>query len=394
MLHKLINLSPDLKRLRDEGYEIEIKHSHLLINSIPYLNSKKEINKGTLVSELTIAGNKAGKPENRLVHFIGEYPCNKDGSQIAQIKHSSRDQRLADGIITNHSFSNKPTGGFSDYYQKMTSYIDIISGPAISIDNTLTARTFKVIESKESESVFQYIDTNSSRAEIIRISDKLKNHKVGIIGLGGTGSYILDLVSKSHVQEIHLFDGDKFFQHNAFRSPSAPSIEELNNTPSKVDYFRNMYSKIHKNIISHNEYIDSSNVHLLKDLNFIFICLDKSKIKVIIFKNLEGFGISFIDVGMGIEVVNDSLIGILRVTLSTNQKREHIKQNNRVPFSDSDADGAYTQNVQIAELNALNAALAVIKWKKLYGFYQDNEGEYFSTYTINVNTITSADYES
>ena len=66
-----------------------------------------------------------------------------------------------------------------------------------------------------------------------------------------------------------------------------------------------------------------------------------------IFKKLEEFGISFIDVGMGIEVVNDSLIGILRVTLSTNQKREHIRQNNRVPFSDSDADGAYTQNIQI-----------------------------------------------
>ena len=394
MLHKLINLSPDLKRLRDEGYEIEIKNSHLLLNSIPYLNSKKEINKGRLVSELTIAGDKAGRPQNHVVHFIGEYPCNKDGSAIVQIKHTSGDQKLAEGIVTNHSFSNKPSGGFSDYYQKMTSYIDIISGPARSIDNTLTAKTFKVVESMESESIFQYFDTNSSRAEIIRISDKLKNHKIGIIGLGGTGSYVIDMVSKTPVQEIHLFDGDKFLQHNAFRSPGAPSLEELNNTPSKVDHFKNMYSKIHKNIISHNEYIDSSNVHLLKDLDFIFICLDKSNIKKLIFDNLEEYGIPFVDVGMGIEVVDDSLIGILRVTLSTNQKRKHIRQNDRVPFSDNDADGAYTQNIQIAELNALNATMAVIKWKKFCGFYQDNEREYFSTYTIDVNMISSADYES
>lgn len=394
MSHRLINLSPDLKKLRDEGYEIEIKHAHLLLNGIPYLNSKKEIKKGTLVSELTVAGDKAGSPKNHVVHFIGEYPCNKDGSEITQIKHTSVNQKLAEGIVTNHSFSNKPKSGFHDYFKKMTSYIDIISGPAISTDISLTAKTFKVIESEEIESVFQYFDTNSSRAEIMRISDKLRNHKIGIVGLGGTGSYILDLVSKTPVQEIHLFDGDKFFQHNAFRSPGAPSIAELNKTPSKVNYFKVVYSNIHKNIFTHNEYIDSSNVYLLKELNFIFICLDKSNFKEMIFDNLEEFSIPFIDVGMGVEVVDESLLGILRLTLSTNQKREHIRQNDRVSFSDNDADVAYAQNIQIAELNALNATMAVIKWKKFCGFYKDNEGEYFSTYSINVNMMSNEDYES
>ncbi len=394
MSHKLINLSPDLKKLRDEGYEIEIKHTHLLLNSIPYLNSKKEIKKGTLVSELTIAGDKAGSPKNHVVHFIGEYPCNKDGSEITQIKHTSVNQKLAEGIVTNHSFSNKPKCGFPDYFKKMASYVDIISGPAISADNSLTAKTFKVIESEEQESVFQYFDTNSSRAEIIRISNKVRNHKIGIIGLGGTGSYILDMVSKTPVQEIHLFDGDKFLQHNAFRSPGAPSIAELNKTPSKVDYFKNTYSQIHKNIIAHNEFISSSNIHLLNELNFIFICLDKSNVKEIIFNHLEELGIPFVDVGMGVELVDESLIGILRLTLSTKQKREHIRQNDRVSFSDNDADVAYTQNIQIAELNALNATMAVIKWKKFCGFYQDNEREYFSAYSINVNMMSNADYES
>ena len=40
----------------------------------------------------------------------------------------------------------------------------------------------------------------------------------------------------------------------------------------------------------------------------------------------------------------------------------------------------YSHNIQIAELNALNAALAVIKWKKLAGFYVDLEGEHFTVY--------------
>jgi hypothetical protein len=38
---------------------------------------------------------------------------------------------------------------------------------------------------------------------------------------------------------------------------------------------------------------------------------------------------------------------------------------------------------------ALNAALAVVKWKKLFGFYADNEGEHFSTYTVDGNLLTS-----
>ena len=74
---------------------------------------------------------------------------------------------------------------------------------------------------------------------------------MGIVGLGGTGSYVLDLVSKTPVSEIHLFDGDKFYSHNAFRAPGAASIEELENVEYKTDRFANMYGKMRKGIVSH-----------------------------------------------------------------------------------------------------------------------------------------------
>ena len=53
-----------------------------------------------------------------------------------------------------------------------------------------------------------------------------------------------------------------------------------------------------------------------------------------------------------------------------------------IPFSDGAERNEYDKNIQIADLNALNAALAVIKWKKLLGFYIDQEHELYSTYTI------------
>ena len=78
--------------------------------------------------------------------------------------------------------------------------------------------------------------------------------KIAIIGLGGTGSYVLDLVAKTPVKEIHLFDGDTFLQHNAFRSPGAPSGEELRAKLPKVTYLKNAYGKMHTGIVAHPVY--------------------------------------------------------------------------------------------------------------------------------------------
>ena len=53
MSQQLINRSPDLKRLRDDGYNIEIRSNHLLIHDVPYVDSKREVQLGILASTLT-----------------------------------------------------------------------------------------------------------------------------------------------------------------------------------------------------------------------------------------------------------------------------------------------------------------------------------------------------
>ena len=42
-------------------------------------------------------------------------------------------------------------------------------------------------------------------------------------------------------------------------------------------------------------------------------------------------------------------------------------------------------------MNALNAVLAVIKWKKLRGFYRDLEREHHCTYTTDGNMLLNGD---
>jgi hypothetical protein len=390
MSQQLINRSPDLLRLRNEGYDIEIKHGHLLMKNIPYLTAEKAVKYGTLVSELTLAGDITTRPVTHVVFFVGAPPCDKDGLRLDKIINQSSQQHLAVDLIVDHLFSSKPAEGYANYYDKMTTYAVILFSPAATIDPTITATPFLLIEQSENESVFMYTDTASTRGGIAAITQKLEGLKIGIVGLGGTGSYVLDLVAKTPVDEIHLFDGDEFSQHNAFRSPGAPSKDDLVAKPTKLALLSKTYSRMHRHIISHDGYVDASNIESLRGMDYVFLCLDRGGPKKLIVEQLEGFGTPFIDVGMGVQIVDDSLLGIVRVTTSTSNQRAHVRDKGRISFVEGE-DNDYSRNIQIADLNALNAALAVIKWKKMCGFYMDLEKEFHTTYTIDGNVLTNED---
>src|ERR1700722_2824632 len=383
MSQKLISLNPDLKKLRDEGYEIEIKKGHLLVHHVPYVTSGRAVAFGVLVTPLgDLAGDKTTRPADHVIYFIGEHPCDKDGNLLQAIQHVSGKRLLAEDIEIDYSFSNKPANGYSDYYDKVDTYARIISAEARAIDPRVTAKTRGVITTEDDPTVvFNYLDTNSSRSQIEAISARLQNLKIGIIGLGGTGSYVLDFVAKTPVGEIHLFDEDTFLSHNAFRAPGAASIETLRAEPKKVAYLRGIYSKMHKFVVPHEYHVLASNLAELAQLSFVFIGMDHGTTKRVIIEALVRADIPFVDAGIGIEDVDGLLTGSARVTAVSAKKRDHVET--RISFSNPE-ENIYDKNVQIAEINALNAALAVIKWKKLFGVYHDLEKEHHFTYEINV----------
>jgi len=389
MLLAQINRSSDLKQLVDEGFEIEVKGGHLIVHHIPYVNTACEIKYGILITSLSLNNDVTIKPDTHIMGFMGEHPCNKDGSIIAAIHHSSPNQQVADSFVMNHTFSNKPPNGYLNYYHKVTQYEKIISAPAKSIDKTVTAQTFKVLECCEDESVFLYTDSNSSRANINQLNEKFKGQRIGIIGLGGTGSFVLDLIAKTPVDEILLFDGDEFLQHNAFRSPGAASVETLNNRMKKVEYYFSIYSQMRRGIKAFPEKVTELNIDLLRGLSYVFICIDSNSARSMIISKLREFGVTFIDVGLGVNVADENLVGTLRVTVGTPEKYDHIP--NRIGAAETD-DNEYATNIQIADLNAFNALMAVVKWKKLCGFYQDLKEEHNSTFTINTGQLIHEDY--
>ena len=101
-------------------------------------------------------------------------------------------------------------------------------------------------------------------------------------------------------------------------------------------------------------------------------------------------GIPFIDVGMGIELrQNNSLAGILRATLSEPERRDSFRS--RVSMADPGEDAEYDDNIQVADLNAFNALLAVLRWKMFYKFYDDFQDGLQLTFTTDTSMLLVED---
>lgn len=385
MSHALFSLNEDLRQLREAGYSVHRVGGFLVMREVPYVNAAREVRRGTIISDLCLSGDRTQKPEPHTVHFDGEFPCHAQGVQISAIGAGSAEVNLGNGLRSRHVFSSKPgPQGYSNYFEKMSTYASILAGPAAVLDPTATPRVYREPDPEE-ESVFNYIETASDRVGIGHLTARFKSHRIAVLGVGGTGAYVLDQVAKTPVAEIRIIDGDEFLQHNAFRAPGAPSIETLREVPKKVDYYADLYSKMHRGITAHAVAISAETIHLLDGVSFAFLCMDAGEAKRLAVEKLEAMGVSFIDVGMGLTLDGDSLGGILRVSTSTPDDRATLRS--RVSFTAGGADDVYATNIQVSDLNMLNAALAVIKWKKLVGFYRDLEDEVQSTYTTDGNQL-------
>lgn len=187
-----VSRSPHLQRLRDEGFDIEIRSGHLLVKHVPYVNAEKEVKYGVVVSELSTSGDVATKPSDHTAAFVGGVPCDNLGTPLSKIINTDQPFDVIEGLTAACRFSSKPPEGYPDYYAKMTAYVRMVGDYANVIDPTATAKTFPPIATTEGESVFRYADSASSRAGISAITSKLGLAKVAIVGLGGTGAYILD----------------------------------------------------------------------------------------------------------------------------------------------------------------------------------------------------------
>lgn len=365
-----IDRSDALRLLRDEGYSVFVENNFLVIDDIPYVDSNKTIAYGRLISVYPPASERVPCRDHR-AYFSGNPPCDQHGIPLNKVINNTNPTVHTQTLKSDMMFSAKPPSGYKDYHEKMTTYIELISGHARIIDPEATPKLHRIMPDRQETGVFNYPDTNSSRADIDILSNKLAHYRIGIIGLGGTGSYILDHIAKTPVAEIRLIDGDDFSTHNAFRTPGAANVDELNAQMKKVDYHKRHYDNMHQGITAHAQHITMDSLHLVDGLSFVFIAIDQGEVKKALFDYLDASDTPYIDVGMELErSENGPLFGRMRTTLFDDGDREQLRRS--VSFGTPD-DGLYGSNIQISELNAINAGYAVLLWKLRFGFYHPGE---------------------
>lgn len=363
-------LSSHVQRLVDEGYKISIESQYIIIDNVPYVSAAGIISRAAIISAYH---EKDGIESfgDHTVWFTGSVPCNVKGESLEHILVVDRNHiTIAERqVLCRFSYKSERLDMMANIYNKLTHYVRKLQSYVNVIDKSASAASEGSISIRQEKSVFFYPNTAIARAGLDAYENKLKLSKVTIIGLGGTGSYILDALAKTPVDEINLYDDDIIEPATVYRMPGALSIREAYQKMYKTDYFRDVYSQMRSGIQSHSVRIYQDNLHELDDSNFVFIAVDDGPSRGMIANHLAEKNIPFIDVGIGVDKVAEDvkLLARIRVTAVDNKTKCLVS---KLPVSDDQEDEVYN-NIQVAELNALNAMLAIITYKQKIGFYSE-----------------------
>lgn len=372
----LASRNPFVQDLVEQGYLLDFVGGYFLIYGLPYLSERGDLAYGDWASPVDLsADGELDPPSNHQAWFRGGRPHDQEGRQL-RLGGGEHRVRVAENFETDRSFSYKlldasgQMRGYLSFEEKVWTYIETITGPAMAAFPQ--ASPLKAIEIKalEQGTALRFPDTLSSRYHMNDLSSLLRSRRVAIIGLGGTGSYILDFIARTHLAEIALFDDDKVHLHTIFRIPGfiPRAIGSL-----KVDSLFQLYSNWHAKITPFPERVTAANIDRLRGFDFVFVAIDHGPSRDFIIGWLSANGIGFVDCGMGLNRVADGLNGVIRITGVDRPAYEATRGTVFLPIGDQEQD-EYRRQGQIAELNALNAALAVVRFKQHFGIYDRLDG--------------------
>lgn len=373
-----------IARLRADGYDLVLDRGHLVVRQLPYVAVSGLRKDGRLVLPVNDTDGVVTDATDHRIWFAGEEPRDERGVGLA----SADAHGFGDGEIANYMLSFKPPGGaYPSLHEKVRHYAHILRGAARHIDPTVTDTPGAAFQVVEDNLPLVYRDTNTTSAGLSALSNLFRGHTIAIVGLGGTGSYILDQVAKTWVDGIILIDGDDFENHNAYRAPGAAAKTVLQGKRNKAEYFAEEYSRMHTGITSYPVPLTSDNLDLLEGATFVFLAAADASQRPQIMHWLRNRGVPFIDVGMSFREGERGLTGLAKVT--TYLPGEDVELPTKPAVAPEDDD--YTSNIQIADLNALNAILAVIRWKRHIGFYASYQTTNLTVYKLFLNELRNGE---
>lgn len=243
-------------------------------------------------------------------------------------------------------------------------------------------------------------NTFEARAAIGPVQDRIRDQRIAIIGLGGTGAYVLDLVAKTPVKEIHLLDSDQMDWHNFMRAPGAPTCEEIKSMRNaclrKVDYYHAKYTSLRQGIYAHALRVDNSTMFAAflstHPVDYAFVCIDQQKDcdaprQDAVYAALSESGTPFIDSGVSITLENDAVRGA--ITTSAHDAGT-VAWKKAIPNARMCGNAPGYRNIQLPEVNALAAALAVVEWRRQTGQYVSSSTSFLHKFRLENGDVRRA----
>jgi molybdopterin/thiamine biosynthesis adenylyltransferase len=374
-LPELASRNVFIKEYEETGYLIDFIGGYLVFFGLPYLDQDGKLQHGDWASPVDLNGQVIDPPTNHQAWWRGSRPHDQQGRQL-KLGGGAHKVTVSDDLITDFSFSyklldeNGTMRAYRSFDEKVQTYLDTITAPALAAYPLATPLRAIAIKAAAQGSPLRYPDTMSSRYHINDLSALLRGKRVAIIGLGGTGSYILDFLARTHLAQITLFDDDKVHVHTIFRFPSfiPNAIGRL-----KVEVLSQHYDQWHGGIDGIPERIRAENVERLKGFDFVFVSVDDGPARRLIIDWLSANGVPYVDCGMGLNRSAVGLSGFVRVTGGDRKAFDDNVGTVRLPVENAKED-EYRKHAQITELNALNATMAVIRFKQHFGLL-DREDE-------------------
>ena len=379
----LINRSDDLSALVNRGYHVAIRGGYLLVEGIPYIREDGTIGKATIVTGLDIADGRTGPPSNHTVWWTGKMPYTADGHSmkdylVCSSWHQGHD--LGEGILVYMQWSRKPKKkggrrGYNDYYEKIETYVDEVAGQAeTKRPGVLDVARSGADPEVASRTRFKYLNTGTYQNGIRGIEKRFEDEVIAVVGVGGSGSYIVDVLMKTDIKELHMYDDDMLKQNNAFRIAGAARIEALRGNIPKVKWHQEQYAPVREDgVHAHVRAIDEGVREELAQFTTVFIAVDKLDRRRTIQRMCEAAGVLHIAVGIGVDIEgenSDQLGGMVKVETQCNMG-ERDSDNVTGVWEEDQGDGVYG-NIQTAEVNMLSAALAIVEWKAKRRVYRSD----------------------
>ena len=356
------------------GWHIEVSGDHIAVSGVPYRNQDG----ASGVCQVTVWVHEDGRtmaaPPNgsgathaaMLGGVIGGKACHANGDPVGNVIWTDNAHECVISIKLD-------SGNYADAWHALLSYSSIVAAAAQAGGEQ---------EPQPVDRVFQFEILGENTPDIKEWKDKASGQKIGIVGLGGVGLWLLDLMSKTDVSEIRIWDGDNIEGRNLVRAPGWAGQDAIGK--NKAAYFGQLYSKFRTGISICPEYLDpDSPSDLFDGLDFVFIAIDRSYTRGTLCERLEEAGVSFVDVGMGIERRHGEVRGSLQVFFSG---RDPGRWRIGIPTIVGAGEHEY-HVLQLADLAALNASLAVGVWRRHIEQYAEDSEEWLVRYLVESNTV-------